>query len=377
MSAAAPLLSAIAGEKRLCTSDFLPLVYGGLRRPQERAIGMKHYRNTTRMGRYPAHAPRTVVAFFRRATWMGMLTCLFCVDAWSQPAAAGAALSFDGAGGFVSVGTTGSLTGTFTLELWANPTQNTSTDLLACVGSRTPFEYGFDLKFWKGNLIHADIGNGATWITTTADADFVYTPGVWTHIALVVTPTNYTIYVDGLPSASGDYPSDNPILYDETHQLWIGHIGYSTESMNGLIDEVRIWSTARSASEIQTNANRSLTGAEEGLMGYWRFDEGSGSTAADASGHGFTGTWGPRWVTSTAPIVGNPSDAPSLHISLCGNATLIWWPTNAVNYVLETSASLGPNQNWHAVSGPVVIIDDQNVVAVTSTKAGFLRLRRP
>ena len=39
--------------------------------------------------------------------------------------------------------------------------------------------------------------------------------------------------------------------------------------------------------------------AEPGLVGYWTFDEGSGTTTGDLSGNGFTGTLlnGPQWVT--------------------------------------------------------------------------------
>ncbi len=47
-----------------------------------------------------------------------------------------------------------------------------------------------------------------------------------------------------------------------------------------------------------------LVRAEPGLVAYWNFDEGSGSTAFDSSGNGNTGTLinGPSWVTG---IIGN------------------------------------------------------------------------
>jgi len=41
--------------------------------------------------------------------------------------------------------------------------------------------------------------------------------------------------------------------------------------------------------------------AEEGLVAYWKFDEGSGTTAADSSGNGNDGTiTGATWTTSSA-----------------------------------------------------------------------------
>lgn len=46
---------------------------------------------------------------------------------------------------------------------------------------------------------------------------------------------------------------------------------------SGQIAEFRLWNTARTAEEIQTNFNRYLTGREPNLCGYWRLDDGEGS----------------------------------------------------------------------------------------------------
>jgi concanavalin A-like lectin/glucanase superfamily protein len=238
----------------------------------------------------------------KSAAWV-MICCLAGRAGLAQSNDAGWALSFNGSG-YASIATTGSLSGTFTVEMWANPATNTPSDLLALLGSRSPNEYGFDMKFWLGHLIHGDLGNGNGWMTIAADAEYAYVPGDWVHLAYVVTPTNYTIYANGDLMAAADYPPDNPVLYDSNHQLTIAHIGYGPEYMTGQIDEVRIWSTARTRSEIQTNLQRRLTGSEPGLRGYWRFDEGGGPFINDASGHAFYGLLfsGAEWVVSTAPI---------------------------------------------------------------------------
>ncbi|KST62058.1 LamG-like jellyroll fold domain-containing protein [Mastigocoleus testarum] len=46
---------------------------------------------------------------------------------------------------------------------------------------------------------------------------------------------------------------------------------------SGQIAEFRLWNTARTAEEIQTNFNRYLTGREPNLCGYWHLDDGEGS----------------------------------------------------------------------------------------------------
>ncbi len=75
------------------------------------------------------------------------------------------------------------------------------------------------------------------------------------------------------------------------------------------IDEVRLWNIARTHEQITDEMYRSLSGAETGLAGYWRFDTGSGMEVVDATGNGNDGKLGaddnqplPSWVPSQAPI---------------------------------------------------------------------------
>jgi hypothetical protein len=80
--------------------------------------------------------------------------------------------------------------------------------------------------------------------------------------------------------------------------VWIGKFkfGPTERSFDGKIDEVRIWNVARTQTQIQGYMNQSLSGNEPGLIGYWRFDEGTGTTVIDASGQGNNGT------ISSAPL---------------------------------------------------------------------------
>jgi hypothetical protein len=60
--------------------------------------------------------------------------------------------------------------------------------------------------------------------------------------------------------------------------------GYPGENayFPGLFDELRIWNIARSAADIAGTKDKTLTGTETGLVGYWQFNETSGTTAADS-----------------------------------------------------------------------------------------------
>jgi hypothetical protein len=66
-----------------------------------------------------------------------------------------------------------------------------------------------------------------------------------------------------------------------------GDPAYSlVEYFHGEIDEIRIWSVARSPEQIRAAMSGRLSGREPGLVGYWAFDDG---TAKDQTGNGNNG----------------------------------------------------------------------------------------
>jgi hypothetical protein len=326
---------------------------------------------------------------------LGLAGSLLSVSCLLPGGARAAAISFDGTGGYVSIATTGSLSGTFTVELWAKPNDDTPNAALCLLGSRRPVDFSFDFIFWQGNLLHGDIGNNFTWITTAANAPLPYSTNTWYHLAEVATPTNYTIYVDGSALATASFSPDSPLLYNDSHQLVIGNFGIDLpgyvgdEYMNGLIDEVRIWNTARTASELQTNAFRTLTGSEPGLMGYWPLDEGSGSTTDDASGHGFIGTLvpsltsGPAWVDSNfkdekKPTIISQPQAPTvlagadLNLSVVvfgGDPLSYQWRFNSNNLPGATNATLTLRSVTPSASGQYSVIVTNHAGSVLSEPA--------
>src|SRR5262249_2511891 len=106
-------------------------------------------------------------------------------------------------------------------------------------------------------------------------------PGRWYHIAGVYDGAQKRLYIDGVLDTSaaftGSFLANNfPVV-----------IGGNAESINrdfnGSIEDVRIWSVARSGADIDANKLRNLRGGENGLLGDWRFNEGTGSQAIDSS----------------------------------------------------------------------------------------------
>ena len=59
--------------------------------------------------------------------------------------------------------------------------------------------------------------------------------------------------------------------------------GSAYPSYNGYLDELRIWDTARSVAEIRDNRFQIIDNNTPGLVGHYRFEEGSGTVIQDSS----------------------------------------------------------------------------------------------
>lgn len=91
-----------------------------------------------------------------------------------------------------------------------------------------------------------------------------------------------------------------------------GGSGNFSKYVPGIIDEVSIWNTASTETEIQNNMKQYLTGTEVGLLSCWNFDEGVGQRVDDSSINEYDGYLGtdpdnsdssdPAWIISDAPI---------------------------------------------------------------------------
>ena len=112
--------------------------------------------------------------------------------------------------------------------------------------------------------------------------------------------TTLRIYLDGQLAGSAPrigYPTPMKGLVIGTLQkeTFFTHFGK--------IDEFRVWNGARSEQEIQYDMNHSIE-PQTGLMGYWKFDEGTGLNVKDASGNNNPGvlTNASIWSSSDSPI---------------------------------------------------------------------------
>ena len=94
------------------------------------------------------------------------------------------------------------------------------------------------------------------------------------------------IYIDG--QLEGVSNTSGSLQLDDW-PFWIGSAN-GNSFFNGSIDNVRVWNTALTQQEIQEYMSCPPTGTEAGLVGYWNFEEGSGTTAYDQTLNGNNGT---------------------------------------------------------------------------------------
>jgi len=171
-------------------------------------------------------------------------------------------------------------------------------------GDRNPREGAFGIDFGDGPYPNVQIyDNGTADTTFKVPMDTVKETG-WFHFAMVWDSSTMTIrgVING-QTPSGASKKLTTTLTTPASKL---SIGYSpTFSGNGgftgKIDELRIWNVARTDAEIKSSMNQRLTGKEAGLVVYYNFDEGTGTSSKDLVGNfeaKFGGTTQPKWVTS-------------------------------------------------------------------------------
>ncbi len=105
----------------------------------------------------------------------------------------------------------------------------------------------------------------------------VVPPAVWTHLAASYNRSSSTLilYTNGAVAASANTFNRDPPVSGRGGDVYV-RIG---EGVVGAIDEVRLWSKARTGIQIQSNTNRVIAASDtNGLINYFRFDDGEAST---------------------------------------------------------------------------------------------------
>jgi fibronectin type 3 domain-containing protein len=220
-------------------------------------------------------------------------------------ASGNSALAFDGSADFVLVTNAPSLdfSNQFSLEAWVYPRNFAGRDrpVISKVGG-TGGNNGYQMGFGQdGKLFLLFNATGESWPGNSVSTPPLDILNRWTHIAATYDNDTMRLYVNGQLAASNTIGAKSVVK--SLSNLRIANDDNANVFFDGLVDDVRVWNTARSGAAILSGMSRSFTGTEAGLAGYWRFNEGSGGVATDLSPYKNSGILGngvasqqPAWV---------------------------------------------------------------------------------
>lgn len=207
-----------------------------------------------------------------------------------------------------------SITGDITIELWMKLEQLPSTAGTQFTVVNKSDAQASNLRSWytsigtddKFYVFYSADGTSTNQTIIATDAAFAVggDVGAWVHgaISVDVSAKTGTFYKNGSSVATSYVSGTDTAIHDNASNFTIGCIdSLSTARLffDGKIDEVRLWDDIRTAQEISDNYQNEIARNEAGLVGYWKFNEGTGTSVIDSSTNSTTLTLvnTPAWST--------------------------------------------------------------------------------
>jgi hypothetical protein len=177
----------------------------------------------------------------------------------------------------------------FTMQAWVYPTNSCTTT--NCVILTKENEYIMAIN--NGLYLYALMGStGWNWITTTVPANL----NSWQHVAITraANTNSITFYLNGVAMYTGTAGTVTTGTFNNSTFNFsigvrcggnVGVNGAPAEQFIGRIDEVKVWSIARTQSEVQSDMHTYGPLNNSNLRLYYDFNDVSGSTMTNlASG---------------------------------------------------------------------------------------------
>jgi hypothetical protein len=173
------------------------------------------------------------------------------------------------------------ITGDLTMAAWIYTTDATLGQFI--MGNETANASGFVFAVASGGSRLSFRTNQAGANTSAQSNASSISGGGWIHVAAVKSGTTITFYVNGV--AAGSASVTNPVAATANFRLSAN----SAANFDGMMSDARFYDVALSAGEITNIYNGNATPSAN-LRGWWRLEEGTGTSTVDWSGYGNTGT---------------------------------------------------------------------------------------
>lgn len=189
----------------------------------------------------------------------------------------------------------------FTLEALVNPTvvrYNGSLSTIMGIEGKFLVRLGDVGIPWYQVQVCWDSGKSGYWGNIEgklSNSNMKVNLNEWTHIAVTFGEGTVKVFINGEEKGSTTTDVPASVNFGITHNdeqapqgqqitrcFWVGYSYESTRDFQGMMSELRIWNRALTADELANEARRySVDPKSEGLVTYWKCDEGQGDVIKD------------------------------------------------------------------------------------------------
>jgi hypothetical protein len=198
----------------------------------------------------------------------GVTTLLAPTVSDNCSSAFGNGLDFNGTPNYATLPAGVYFNGAFTIECWVYPRQYSNWSRIIDFGNgaganNVLLAYSFGTSGQPGLYIEG------VQIPATSQLPL----NQWSHVAATFSGGTGTIYINGIASGSGSFPTPANVVRNLNY---IGRSNWGTgdPDANAVYDELRIWNIAKTPTQIMAEMNVQLSGTEPGLQIYFPFNQG-------------------------------------------------------------------------------------------------------
>ena len=163
---------------------------------------------------------------------------------------------FNGSSSYIDTGVGGSVLGTlFSVSVWFKTSTTSTYQTILDNGGNTSDHEGFALVVGSDNILKARFGDGHGNALYDVSTSITVADGIWHHCVLTYNNESIKIYVDNGTPATGTNtatPSSSPTFTQADYNLRIGAYVLNGLAFNGDIDQVRIFSSELTSTQVST-----------------------------------------------------------------------------------------------------------------------------